>query len=141
MKLTVNKTTNRRRRGFTLVEVLLVMTILAIMAGLVLPKITGKSQQAREDAVRAQCDAFKTGLNMFEVDNGYYPRDMKALVEKPHDAANWHGPYLDKDTIPLGPWHQPYVYQYPGKHNPGTFDIYTTDQNGVQHGNWETAAK
>lgn len=140
MKITyAKKSASRLRRAFTLVELLLVMTILAILAGIVLPKMAGKGQEAREKANLTQMDAFKTALNMFEVDNGYYPagrQGLSALVQKPRDAQNWHGPYIEKDTVPAGPWGNPYVYECPGKHNPGSFDIYTTDQNGTVYGNW-----
>ncbi len=92
----------RKNAGFTLVELLLVMVILVALAAVVLPKFSGRSEQARETAAIAQINAFETVLDSFEVDNGYYPEGPDGLidlVEQPPDADNWHGPYLKE--IPL----------------------------------------
>src|SRR5580704_14959671 len=114
MKLihTKGNRTNRARRGaFTLVELLLVLTILAILAGIVLPKMTGRTQQARITRAQTEISTFSTALGAFEVDNGFYPKGrngLLALVQKPSNAQNWHGPYLaDKTTVPPDPWDNP----------------------------------
>jgi general secretion pathway protein G len=126
---TINLKRNQRRRpsqqAFTLVELLLVLAILAILAGIVLPKLSGRTEQARVAAAKSQIATFGTALDAFEVDNGYYPRGkngLDALVHKPRDAQNWRTPYLQKD-IPLDPWNRPYVYECPGKHNPSGYDL------------------
>ena len=80
---------------------------------------------------------------MFEVDNGYNPKGkngLQDLVVMPRDARAWHGPYLDK--IPLDPWQNPYIYEFPGKHNPAGFDLYSAGQDGKPGttddiGNWQ----
>jgi general secretion pathway protein G len=117
-----------RRRAFTLVEMLLVMTILGILAALVVPKMVGRSEQARQTAVRADLSSIKTALDAFEVDNGYYPRSLQDLLQQPSNAKNWHGPYLE--SIPRDPWGNPYVYTYPGRHNPNGYDLLSAGPDG-----------
>lgn len=125
--------------AFTLVEMLLVVTIIGILAALVIPKIVGRSEQARVTAAHADIAAIKTALDAFEVDNGFYPKSLADLVAPPSNAKNWHGPYLDK--VPSDPWGNNYVYYYPGKHNAGAFDILSVGQDGKEGtdddvGNW-----
>src|SRR5690348_8782880 len=96
----------RQNRGFTLVEMLLVLVILATLAAIVYPKVAGRSEQARVTAAQTQIANFANALGAFEVDNGYYPKGKNGLmdlVQKPKDAVNWHA-YLD--TIPKDPWGQ-----------------------------------
>ena len=94
---------------------------------------------AKTTAARAQIASFKTALDAFEVDNGYFPKardGLSALVKKPLDAVSWHGPYLPQ--IPKDPWDQDYIYECPGKHNPASYDISSPGQPGDQMpiGNW-----
>jgi general secretion pathway protein G len=111
-----------RRRAFTLVEMLLVVTIIGILAALVIPKIAGTSERARETAARADINGgIKSALGAYEVDVGFYPKSLQDLLRQPSNARNWHGPYLEK--LPLDPWGSPYVYYYPGKHNPTGYDL------------------
>jgi general secretion pathway protein G len=115
----------RDARGFTLIELMLVLLILATLAAIVVPKFAGKSQQAKETAAKTQIDCFNTALDAFEVDNGYYPKTsdgMKSLVEEPQDSKDWRGPYL-KQGIPKDPWGDEYTYECPGKHNTKGYDI------------------
>src|ERR1700759_2448236 len=97
-KILRNQVAATGARGFTLVEMLLVLVILATLAAIVYPKVAGRSEQARVTAAQTQIGNFKTALNAFEVDNGYFPKGKNGLVDliqKPQDAPNWHGPYLD----------------------------------------------
>ena len=131
--------TRRNRRGFTLVEMLLVITIIGILAALVIPKMMGRSEQARQAAVRADIASVKTALDAFEVDSGFYPKSLGDLLDKPRDSKNWRGPYLDK--IPQDPWGAAYVYAYPGKHNATSFDVSSSGPDGKSGtdddiGNW-----
>src|SRR5664280_51008 len=100
------------RSAFTLVELLLVLVILGTLAAIVLPKFTGTTQRSRITAAQTQISAFKTALNAFEVDMGYYPKSLLELIQQPRStgAQNWHGPYLDSDAIPKDPWGNEYVY-------------------------------
>ena len=128
--------------AFTLVEMLLVVTIIGILAALVIPKIMGRSEQARITAAHADISGIKTALDAFEVDNGYYPKGNNGLgdlVQQPRDVKNWHGPYLDK--IPSDPWGNNYIYSYPGKHNSSSYDLLSVGPDGKDGteddiGNW-----
>jgi general secretion pathway protein G len=127
------------RRAFTLVEILLVMTIISILAAIVIPKMVGRSEQARQTAVRADISSIKTALDAFEVDNGYYPKSLQDLIQQPSNAKNWHGPYLE--NFPQDPCGNPYVYTYPGRHNANSYDLMSVGPDGKAGtdddiGNW-----
>ena len=131
----------RRRSAFTLVEMLLVITIIGILAALVVPKMMGRSEQARQAAARADLAAIKTALDAYEVDNGFFPKSLGDLVQQPRDARNWHGPYLDK--LPQDPWGFDYVYAMPGRHNGTGYDLSSVGPDGKagtedDFGNWTT---
>ena len=128
-----------RRRAFTLVEMLLVITIIGILAALVIPKMVGRSEQARQTAVRADLSSIKTALDAFEVDNGYYPKSLPDLLQQPSNTKNWHGPYLE--NLPQDPWGNPYVYTFPGRHNANSYDLMSVGPDGKggtddDIGNW-----
>jgi general secretion pathway protein G len=140
------------QKGFTLIEILVVVIIIGILAALVIPKYAGRTEQARNAATKTQIDTlFSSALDMYEADNGNYPsteQGLQALRVQPNTEPvpkNWKGPYLKKD-VPLDPWGKPYVYTYPGTHNPGGYDLYSVGPDG-QEGtdddvtNWSTTAK
>ena len=119
-----NRISRAGRHAFTLVEMLLVLVILATLAAIVIPKLAGRGQQAKETAAKTQISAFEQALDSFEIDTGSYPagnNGLNALVDPPANAQNWKGPYLK--NIPNDPWGQPYVYTFPGKNNPGSYDL------------------
>jgi len=119
------------RKAFTLVEMLLVLVILGTLAAIVVPKLAGRSEQAKVTAAHTQINAFETALDAFEVDNGFYPPGKDGLVdliEEPKDAKNWRGPYL-KD-IPYDPWGNAYVYEYPGKQHDRGYDLMSMGPDG-----------
>jgi len=122
----------RAQAAFTLVELLLVLVILGILAALVLPKFTGRTEQARTTAAQTQISTFGTALDAYEVDTGSYPRGndgLNQLIMQPSDVTNWRGPYLKSD-IPLDPWGHPYIYEFPGKVNPSGYDIRSMGPDG-----------
>jgi general secretion pathway protein G len=109
---------NRGRSGITLIEMLVVVTIIALFAALVAPVMFRQSDKARVTAARAQIESFMTALGSYKLDTGVLPsteEGLQALRVKPANLDSWQGPYLPKD-IPLDPWGHPYVYKYPGEH-------------------------
>lgn len=139
------ETRRRASRGFTLIELLLVLVILGVLAAIVVPKFSGRTEQARITAAQTQIATFGTALDAFEVDNGYYPKGkdgLQDLVSAPRDATSWKGPYL-KGEIPLDPWGNPYIYECPGRYNQTSYDIMSTGPDGRDGGddditNWST---
>lgn len=119
-----------RRNAFTLVEMLLVLVILATLAAIVIPKMAGRSQEAKVTAAKTQINAFEVALDSFEVDNGYYPKSgaLDDLVNQPAGANSWKGPYVK--NIPVDPWGNAYIYEYPGKHNANSYDLMSMGPSG-----------
>ncbi|MCC6239299.1 MAG: type II secretion system major pseudopilin GspG [Phycisphaerales bacterium] len=142
----MNNGNNRRRvlrRGFTLMELLLVLVILGVLAALVIPKFTGRSEQARETAAKADIASIKLAINTFEIDNGRYPttdEGLGALITKPANVSGWRQPYLD-GGMPKDPWGNEYQYRYPGQRNAQGFDLWSFGPDGRESeddiGNWQ----
>ncbi len=140
----MNISHRRPIRAFTLVEMLLVLVILAVLAAIVIPKFAGRSQQAKVTAAASQISSMELALDAFEVDNGYYPKGstgLSALIEQPSGATNWKGPYLKKG-IPLDPWGNAYIYNYPGRNNANGYDLSSVGPDGQSGGedditNWD----
>ena len=116
--------TNVKRRrpgsqsGITLIEMLVVVTIIALFAALVAPKMFNQADKAKVTAAKAQINSFGTALGAYKLDTSMFPsteQGLAALRNKPENMAQWQGPYLPQD-IPLDPWRHPYLYKYPGEH-------------------------
>lgn len=143
MKITYRNT--KSHCGFTLVEILLVVTIIGILAALVIPKIAGRSEDARIKAAYSDVHGgIKSTIGMYEVDTGTYPKTLQDLIQQPSDVRNWKGPYLDPPSLPIDPWGHPYVYTYPGRHNSSGYDLYSLGPSGQDGapdniGNWQSA--
>lgn len=111
---------NRKRKvkAFTLIELLLVITIISVLAAVVVPRFFGRSQEARvAAALQTITGTLATGLSMFEMHAGRYPRTdegLEVLVQNPQ-IKNWKGPYIESDRVPLDPWGNPYRYSYPSE--------------------------
>lgn len=120
---------NNFEKGFTLIEILLVVIIIGILVSLVAPRLAGRSEEARKQAAKADIDGgLALSLDLFEVDNGKYPAALDELLTKPSDALNWKGPYLKKG-LPKDPWGNAYVYKIPGVHNTSSYDLYSLGQD------------
>lgn len=128
-----------RLRGFTLLELLVVMVILGLLAGYVGPKYFAQVGKSEAKAARAQIDALEKTLDMFRLDTGHYPsseQGLDALVTKPPNEPRWNGPYLKK-AVPLDPWGRAYVYKFPGEH--GDYDVHSLGKDGRRGGEGENA--
>jgi general secretion pathway protein G len=119
------------RTGFSLIELLLVLVILAILMGVVATKFTGKTDDARKTAAKTQINNFGVALDAFEIENGRYPTSDEGLQAVQS--------YLKSD-VPLDPWKNPYVYRSPGTNNPEGYDVYSLGPDGREGtddiGNW-----
>ncbi len=107
--------------GFTLVEIMLVVIIIGALAAMVIPRLSGRSEQAKKAVARTDIDSqLSTALKLYELDNGNFPttsQGLEALLKEPTSSPvpkNWNGPYLEKR--PVDPWGSPYVYKSPGEH-------------------------
>jgi general secretion pathway protein G len=113
----MNKANNNRlRRAFTLIEMLVVILILSILAALIIPRLLGRTSDAKIAAAKSDIATLSSALQQFRLDNDRFPtteEGLEALRVQPSDATHWKGPYIEKD-VPTDPWHNPYVYQSPG---------------------------
>jgi general secretion pathway protein G len=128
-----------RRRGFTLLELLVVMVIIGLLAGYVGPKFFGQIGKSEVKAARAQIDALQKSLDQYRLDVGRYPsteQGLAVLVAKPADEPKWQGPYLAK-AVPKDPWGNDYQYRAPGEH--GEYDLLSLGKDGRPGGEGEDA--
>ncbi len=118
--------------AFTLIELLLVLVILAVLAAVVVPKFTSRSEQARTTAAKTDISSMETALDAFEVDCGRFPsteESLRALVEQPANVQGWRGPYI-KRGVPNDPWGNAYAYRFPGVNNANSYDLYSMGPDG-----------
>lgn len=127
------------RAGFTLIEVLVVIIVIGLLAGLVGPRILGRVSEARTATARTQIELLGLALDNYRLDNGSYPtteQGLAALQEKPTRepaVPNWRGPYLRK-AIPADPWGRPYGYTSPGRQSSSGYDLWTFGRDGQSGG-------
>ena len=127
-----------RQAGFTLVELLVVLVILGLLAGLVGPQVLGYLGGSRTKTARLQIDQLGAALDLYKLDTGNYPTTqdgLHALLAPPPGSKNWHGPYLKKGDVPNDPWGNAYHYRRPGQH--GEYDLYSLGSDNQEGGEGE----
>ena len=146
----MKKIKHRKQAGFTLIELMVVVVIIAILAGLIVPRFMGETDKAKQAKAKMQIESLESALKIYKLDNGSYPtteQGLKALVEAPtagNIPKNWRqGGYLEKGKVPKDPWGNEFVYVSPGSH--GDFDLSSLGADGEPGGedvykdinNWE----
>jgi general secretion pathway protein G len=142
----------KNQKGFTLIEIMLVVIIISVLAAMVVPKLSGRGEQARISAARADIEAnLSSALDLYELDTGSYPsteQGLQALLKKPSRSPvpeDWSGPYLKKQQLPEDPWGHEYQYLSPGKYNIQSYDLSSYGPDGAEGEdditNWVTEAQ
>lgn len=122
-------------RGFTLVEMLVVITIIGLIMALVGPRVLNYLGESKVKAARIQIESLSSALDLYYLDNGRYPSSeegLSALVRRPANSASWNGPYLKTAAVPADPWGRPYLYRSPAEHAP--YEIASYGPSGVRGG-------
>jgi general secretion pathway protein G len=118
---------SKRDAGFSLMELLVALVILALIVGLVAPQVLGYLGRAKTDSAKVQIDHLKSSLSLYLVDMGRYPSStegLESLVKAPPGGANWRGPYVEDGKVPADPWGKPYQYELtPGGARPRVFSL------------------
>jgi general secretion pathway protein G len=128
-----------RSKGFTLLELLVVMVIIGLLAGFVGPRYFSQIGKSEVKAALAQVDALGKALDYYRLDTGHYPgmeEGLLVLVRRPANEPRWDGPYLSKE-VPSDPWGNPYQFKYPGEH--GEYDLVSYGKDGKPGGEGEAA--
>jgi general secretion pathway protein G len=137
-----------KQSGFTLLEILLVVVIIGMLVTIAAVRLGSRGAEAKKVAAQRQIDAYRTALNLYELDNGMYPtaeQGLQALVQQPSSPptpGNWKGPYLEPAVLRKDPWNRDYTYKFPGQKNAAGFDLASPGPDGVDGneddiGNWQ----
>jgi general secretion pathway protein G len=129
---------SKSQAGLTLVELLVVLAILALFAGLAAPQVLRYLGTARTETAKTQLSSIESAIELYYLDVGHYPPSepgLKSLIEAPANTATWNGPYLKKSKSLFDPWGNPYLYRFPGKH--GDFDVLSFGRDGQPGGDGE----
>ncbi len=135
----MNKHSYASNRGFTLLELLVVLVVLGLLAGLVGPRYFNQLGKSEVKVARAQLEGLVKALDIYRLENGHYPsteQGLQALVVAPGDAPRWDGPYLQKG-VPADPWGRQYIYRAPGEN--GDYDLLSLGKNGQPGGDGDGA--
>jgi general secretion pathway protein G len=126
-------------RGFTLIEIMVVITIIALIMSIVGPRVLNYLSESKIKAAKIQIESFSSALDLFYLDNGRYPsttEGLTALAQRPTNSQFWNGPYLKGSIVPNDPWGRGYAYRSPGEHGP--YDIVSHGQSGQDTGDKST---
>jgi len=128
----------RGERGYTLVELLVVLAILGLLVAIAAPRVIKYLGSAKVDTAKIQIEQLGNSLDLYHLEVGHYPTDqegLQALVDRPQQAQAWNGPYLKNRQSLIDPWGRPYVYKSPGEH--GDYDLYSLGADGREGGDGE----
>lgn len=131
----MRKNNLKQQRGFSLIELLVVLTIIALLGAVVGPQLIGSLSGAKSDTTKIQIEDFGAALDLFYLDNGRYPtteEGLRALIVAPADLGAWDGPYLKKRNIPQDAWGNDYHYEAPGRN--GLYDLYSYGADNAEGG-------
>ncbi|NOT41697.1 MAG: type II secretion system major pseudopilin GspG [Alphaproteobacteria bacterium] len=140
MRLTKNRQRRRFERGYSLLELLVVLAILGLIIAIAAPRLIGYFEASKAKTAKIQISNLATAMDLYYLSNGGYPAEeqgLKALVEKPDGVPGWDGPYLNRAEGIIDPWGRPYLYKQPGVH--GKFDISSLGADGKESGTGEDA--
>ena len=121
-----------KKSGFTLIEIILVVVIIGILAGIAIPRMGGKTEKAKISQAQSNITSLGMAIQEFEMVNGAYPANLEQLLDESKG-----GPFMEKKSIPSDPWGKPYDYTTPGSHNTHSFDLSCTTPKGAVVNNWE----
>lgn len=130
----------RSEKGFSLIELIVVLVILGLLAAVVGPRVYDKLKSGKQQIAKIQIKGLEGALQLFSFDMGRYPTSsegLEALIRNPGSLESWKGPYLDKSELPMDPWGKPYVYRSPGQH--GDYDLLSYGPDGIEGGEGENA--
>jgi len=132
---TKEKFMTRKNRGFSLIELLVVLVILGLLAGVVAPQVMKHVGKAKSDSARLQIDDLGAAIDLYYLELGDYPttaQGLSALIVAPANASNWNGPYLKKKKVPKDPWNRDFIYKSPGDN--GDYDLSTLGKDNQKGG-------
>ena len=121
-----------KKGGFTLIEIILVVVIIGILAGIAIPRMGGKTEKAKISQAKSNIEALGMAIQEYEMINGDYPSSLDQLLDESKG-----GPFMEKKAIPKDPWGKPFSYSAPGSHNTHSFDLSCTSPKGKVVNNWE----
>lgn len=127
-----NRRKHLKKSGFTLIEIILVVVIIGILASIAVPRMGGRTEQAKISKAKQTINTLSMAVQEYEMMNGNYPSSLDGLLDESKG-----GPFLERKVVPQDPWEKPFVYSAPGSHNTHTFDLSCTSAKGKVINNWE----